>query len=273
MIRWCLSSAPYHSLHTSDFLKLPSERTLRDYTHFIKSRVGFSSELDQLLADESQVNTLPEWKRHVVLVLDEMKVKESLVFDKHETEVVGFVDVGDVNNELADLERKCSTADQHPAIATHMLVLMVREVFTGSCFPYAHFPTTMSKAEHLFDIVWEAIERIEHKKLKVIVVCSEGASTNQKMFRMHGESLSCQHYNPVYKTTNRYSGEERPVFFVSDVPHLLKTTRNNWSHSFSHGCTRKLWVSYNVYQCIMVRLSIYKRGEISFIYALSLLIL
>ena len=51
------------------------------------------------------MNTLPEWKRHVVLVLDEMKVKESLVFDKH---------------ELANLERECSTADQHPAIATHM---------------------------------------------------------------------------------------------------------------------------------------------------------
>ena len=149
MNRWCLnlkllSSAAYHSLRTSGFLKLPSERTLRDYTHFIKSKAGVSSELDQLLADESQVSTLPEWKRHVVLVLDEMKVKESLVFNKQETEVVGFVDMGDVNNELADLERECSTADQHPTIATHMLVLMVRGVFTGLRFPYAHFPTTTS---------------------------------------------------------------------------------------------------------------------------------
>ena len=31
----------------------------------------------------------------------------------------------------------------------------------------------------------------------------------------------------------------RPLF---NVPHLLKTTRNNWSHSFSHGYTRKLCV-------------------------------
>ena len=157
MIRWCLnlkllSSAAYHSLRTSGFLKLPSERTLRDYTHFIKSKAGFSSELDQLLADESQVNILPEWKRHVILVLDEMKVKESLVFDKHETEVVGFVDMGDVNNELADLERECSTTDQHPAIATHMLVLMVRGVFTGLRFPYAMQPVrgNSSRKRRLF---------------------------------------------------------------------------------------------------------------------------
>ena len=141
-------------------------------------------------------------------------MKESLGFDKQETEVVGFVDMGDVNNELADLERECSTADQHPAIATHMQVLMVQGVFTGLRFPYAHFPTTTSKAEHLFHIVWEAIERIEYKKLKVIVVCSDGASTNRKMFRIHGES-SCQPYHPVYKITNRYSEEERPVFLMS----------------------------------------------------------
>ena len=136
MIRWCLnlkllSSAAYQSLRTSGFLKLPSERLLQDYTHFIKSKANFSSELDQLLADESQVSTLPEWKRHVVLVLDEMKVKESLVFDKHETKVVGFVDIRDVNNELDDLERQCSATNQHPVIVTHMLVLMVRGVFTG----------------------------------------------------------------------------------------------------------------------------------------------
>ena len=136
MIRWCLnlkllSSAAYHSLRTSGFIKLPSERTLRDYTHFIKPKAGFSSELDQLLADELLVETLPDWKRHVVLVLDEVKIKESLVFDKHETEVVGFVDMGDINNKLADLEKQCSTNHQYPTIATHMLVLMVRGVFTG----------------------------------------------------------------------------------------------------------------------------------------------
>ncbi len=54
MIQWCLnlkllSSSAYHSLRTSGFVKLPSERTLRDYTHFIKSKPGFYSDLDQYL--------------------------------------------------------------------------------------------------------------------------------------------------------------------------------------------------------------------------------
>lgn len=72
-----------------------------------------------------------------------------------------------------------SLTDQRPAIATHMLLL---GVFTGLRFPYALFPTTTTKAELVFDVVWEAIERIEHKQLQVIVVCSDGASTNCKCF-------------------------------------------------------------------------------------------
>lgn len=110
------------------------------------------------MADESQVNIIPEWKGYVVLVLDEMKVKKRLVFDKHETNMVGFVDIGDAN-KLADFERECFATDQHPAITAHMLVLTIQGVFTGLRFPYAHFQTTMGKAEHLFDIVWEAIQR------------------------------------------------------------------------------------------------------------------
>ena len=107
MVRWCLnlkllSSAAYHSLRTSGFLTLPSEHTLRDYTHFIKSPAGFSSDLDQFLAEEADVDHLPDWKRHITLVLDEMKIKECLVCDKHETEVIGFADVGESTTILLD---------------------------------------------------------------------------------------------------------------------------------------------------------------------------
>ena len=41
--------------------------------------------------------------------------------------------------------------------------------------------------------------------------------------------------------------EERWLYFFCDVPHLIKTTRNCWSHSFGHGQTRQLWVSSWIY--------------------------
>lgn len=260
MIRWCLnlkllSSSAYHSLRTSGFIKLPSERTLSDYTHYVKSRVGFYSDLDKQLADEAELSKLPEWKKHIVLSIDEMKLKEGLVYNKNEMEVIGFMDLGDVYNQLAKLERECSTEEEHPPLADHILVIMVRGIFTRLKFPYAHFPTKTLTSESIFTIVWEAIERLENLGFKVLVITADGASPNRKFFRLHSDKKTQSPYNPVYKTVNPYTNENRPLFFMSDVPHLLKTSRNNWSHSFAHGRTRKLWVR-----------SLYKKSYIIIMY-------
>ena len=245
MIRWCLnikllSTSAYHALRTSGFMKLPSERTLRDYTHYIKARSGFQGDVDQELVKEAKLNELPDRKKHIVLLLDEMKVKENLVYDKHETNVIGFVDIADVNNEIAELENECSSSNFGPlkAVATHMLVLMVRGIFIKLEFPYAHFPSKDLTGEHLFSILWEAIERLEKLGFKVMVITADGASCNRKFFRMHGDGSEV-----CYKTKNPYTSEDRSIFFVSDPPHLIKTTRNCWSHSHAHGNTRDLWVS------------------------------
>ena len=113
-------------------MQLPSERTLRDYTHYTKARSGFQDDIDEELMKEAKLKDLPNWKKHIVLLLDEMKLKENLVYDKHETNVVGFVDVGDFNNQITELEKECSSDDFGPreSIATHLLVLMVRGIFT-----------------------------------------------------------------------------------------------------------------------------------------------
>ena len=213
MVRWCLnlkllSSAAYNSLRTSGFLTLPSERTLRDYAHFIKSPAGFSSDLDQFLAEEADVDHLPDWKRHITLVLDEMKIKECLVYDKHETEVIGFADVGKINNHLARFERQCNGQECPVSLATHMLVLMVQGIFTGLRFPYVHFPTANITCEQLFNLLWEGIERLEHKGFKVLVVSADGAASNRKLFRMHGENTGTSPYNPTYKTINPYTDNQ-----------------------------------------------------------------
>ena len=54
MIKWCLylrykSSGAYEALKESGCLKLPSQRTLRDYTHVIKAANGFTLEGDEQL--------------------------------------------------------------------------------------------------------------------------------------------------------------------------------------------------------------------------------
>lgn len=232
LIKWCLnlkllSSSAYHAMRTSGFLKLPSERTLRDYVHYFSSRPGFQEEVHQQLLGEVKVESLPENRRFVCLVLDEMKIKEGLVYNKYSGELIGFADLGDINNELVKLEQ----GDERPSIAKYVLAIMVRGLLFKLEFPYAHFGTEGITADFLYPLIWEAIRLLEVDGVKVLCITADGASPNRKFFRMH----KTPDFPFPHKAKNPYAKEERWVFFISDPPHLIKTVRNCWSHSGPSG--------------------------------------
>ena len=89
IIRWCLylrhlaGSGAYEMLRESGAIKLPSQRTLRDYTYYTKTKSGFGDDVDQQLMEAAQIHTCPERDKYVVLVMDEMHIKEDIVYDKH----------------------------------------------------------------------------------------------------------------------------------------------------------------------------------------------
>ena len=121
MIRWCLhlkllSSSAYHAMRSSGYITLPSERTLRDYTRWIESNTGCQPEVTQQLLDELNKVKLPEHlKSHVAVVFDEVKIKEGIVYDKHNCRMLGFVDMGDINNELLQFQRSLEDKRQLPS--------------------------------------------------------------------------------------------------------------------------------------------------------------
>jgi len=119
---------------------LPSERTLRDYTHFIKPSTGFSVSVDGQLQREAKLDSISSSQRHFCLALDEVKM-EDLVFDKHSGEMIGFIDIGDINNQLAALYQSCISDNNvyKPLLTTHMLVFMVCGLLTDLKLPYAQF--------------------------------------------------------------------------------------------------------------------------------------
>lgn len=75
--------------------------------------------------------------------------------------------------------------------------------------------------DQLYSLVWGYVRRLEACGFKVIALTCDSASPNRKfssMMRLNGNE------GPVYKTVNAYSNEEnRPIFFISDPPHLIKT--------------------------------------------------
>ena len=65
-------------MRSSGFITLPSERTLRDYTNYIKCALGYQQEVVDMMQVKWKCDQLPECRRYVTLLFDEMKVKEDI---------------------------------------------------------------------------------------------------------------------------------------------------------------------------------------------------
>ena len=99
----------------SGVLILPSRRRLRDYKNYITPKRGFNP---QIVAElKSKVKDISDFEKYVVLLFDEIKLQEQLVWDKHTGELIECEDLGDVDVNFAGLK----ITDE---IATHMLVFM-----------------------------------------------------------------------------------------------------------------------------------------------------
>ena len=68
----------------------------------------------------------------------------------------------------------------------------------------------------------------------MLAATCDGASTNRRLVKVHDLKAKF-----IYKVQNVYAKDKRELFFFSDPPHLIKTTRNCWSSS-----ARSLWVCH-----------------------------
>ena len=235
IIKWCLylrhlSGKAYETLKDSGIITLPSQRTLRDYTHYSTTTIGFSHEVDQHLVDVADLSH--DLHKYVVLIIDEMHIKEELVYDKHQGSLIGFVNLGETNNKLLEFEAALSQESKKAPLASSMLVMMVRGLFYKLNYPYAQFGCANLSGDQLFDPVWQAILRLERLGFCVLALTCDGASPNRRLWKLHSRTDEM-----VYKIPNPYA-TDRQLFFISDPPHLLKTIRNSWYNK-----KRKLWVS------------------------------
>ena len=163
-----------------------------------------------------------------------MKVMENLVLDKNTGELIGFTDLGDPALNFAALEKANS-------IATHALAFLVRGVCTELKVGLAHFSTTGATAAQLMPLFWEAVSILEtSSNLWVIAATSDGASANRRLYRLHKPLDGNSDTDVCYRTINLFA-PHRFIYFFSDAPHLVKTTRNCLMHSGSVKSTRCVW--------------------------------
>ena len=227
IIRFCISLAAksgsaYDELRSSGILTLPSRRTLRDYTNYIKPSVGFNPQVTAELIRTTE--NLVGFNRFICLTFDEIKVQENLVFDKYTGDLVGFVDLGDTDLNF-------STFADQSKLASYVMVFYIRGLASKLKFSFSYFGTNGMTAHQIMSLFWEAVAILELScKLPVICAVADGNSSNRKFFKMHGlmdDALS----NIVYRSINLYAEDESFLYFFADPPHLIKTARNCLFHS------------------------------------------
>ena len=186
VIHYCLSlaakSSPaydeicYDEKTGTRYFMLPSRQRLRDHKNYIKSQCSFNSRIVNELRNKTK--SFSENEKFVVLLMDEMKIQENLVWDKHSGELTGYVDLGDVNLNYATLSKV-------EEIAAHVLVFLIRSIVNPLKFSLVNFATTGATATQIFPLLWKTISICEMNMLKVLAVTCDGASPNRKLFKMH----------------------------------------------------------------------------------------
>ena len=137
----------------------------------IKASTGFSSQVDEMLKRGAESFGTDERDKCVLLLLDEMHVRNDLVYDKHSGELSGFVNLGEMNEQLLNLENSLQRGNPSSStkrqLASTMMVFMVKGLFSQLQFPYVQFPCKNLSGDLLYDPFWEAVSRIERCGLKV----------------------------------------------------------------------------------------------------------
>ena len=170
--------------------------------------------------------------------MDEVHIKDDLVYDKHNWQLISYQNLGDINNHLLRYEAALSgDSPLDKPIAQTMLVFMVRGLFTKLEFPYAQLSCSTLTGELLVDPLWEAVARLERQDVRVLALTCDGASPNRRLWKIHSNKDT----TIMYKANNIYTHPVRPLYFISDPSHLIKTTRNCWWSN-----KRNLWVSYGI---------------------------
>ncbi|KAK3929509.1 Transposable element P transposase, partial [Frankliniella fusca] len=234
-----LSPNAYEFLGDSKILSLPSKRRLFDYSHFIESKEGCQKELLLMMKKKAEACGNDDHFSYINLMFDEMHIKSGLVVNRSTGELVGFTKLSGIDEELAKIQTELKMKTYRPRLARKVLVYVAQGITNDICDVVAIFTTDDLSAYQLYDRSWDVISHLEEVGLKVLTLTADGASVNRKFFMMHKSLHGSTPF--TYCTKNLASEDHRPLYFIIDPPHLLKTIRNALANSFSHRNSRQLW--------------------------------
>jgi hypothetical protein len=192
VIKWCLriyikSHGLYEDLRNSGGLKLPSGRLLSDYKNFDSPDSGWKTSHLQNMKTQFKKMKPPKHAKLGGLIFDEVKIKEGLVFDCKNWELIGFTDLqGDgISDEKTGAEKPTDN------LATHVLQIFFRSPFFKFDYPCAFFLTKGTTALQLLNrIFWLGVSMLHIFEFEIIFCCCDGASSNRSFIMLNIDDKS-----------------------------------------------------------------------------------
>lgn len=201
---WCIkllmqSSSSYKQLYESEIITIPHYRNLQK---IINQRSIKSVHKNPLQYIEVNVNLLKDFEKIVVLQMDEIHINS--LFSYKGGSIIGGSSVNSNKN------------------ATSVHALLISSLMSSYRDIVRLIPVETAKAEYLYEIVKATIIDLEKISVKVIAIVSDNNSINRKIFKQFSSKneLEISVPNPAIPS--------RPLFFLLDSVHLLKSIRNNW---------------------------------------------
>jgi hypothetical protein len=183
-------------------LVLPGESTIRRWLNSISFSTGFSDKyFEQIKLKTSEMSYV---EKKCVILLDEISIMKFIEYNKTLDLIEGFEDIGMLGRTNK--------------IGSHALVVMLRGLYKNWKFPLCYFFTGSGiKGDNLVLIVKTCVQKVlDLKLIPTCIVCDQGTQ-NRRMFSI----LKGTEDNPH---TTIYG---QKLFLIYDLPHLIKSLRNN----------------------------------------------
>ncbi|XP_040071857.1 uncharacterized protein LOC120844250 [Ixodes scapularis] len=209
-----LSTRAYEHMRTEGILRLPCRSTLERFMGSSRGEVGVTDLVKQRLRAELSSYTSSQ-SRTSSLIIDEMRVKQRLLYVKQRDAFIGEVDYGQgVPVETTD----------EPVLANSLLCFILSGLSTSFRIPVAYFFTKNCKGRELHLLMRQVLKEVEAVGFVVVRVVTDNHRINVMAFQ-----LLCN--GTLTHVLPHPENPDRKLFLAFDQCHLIKNVRSQFLQS------------------------------------------
>ncbi|KAH9366530.1 hypothetical protein HPB48_010316 [Haemaphysalis longicornis] len=161
-----LSTKAYEHVRTEKLLKLPCRSTLQNYIGSSSFETGFNDLIQARLKVELEKLEVPQ-SRVCSLIVDEMRIKPKLQYNKQRDCFVGHVDMGVANEAGAE-----------PVLANSLLCFIINGLSTAYRIPVACFFTKGLNGKQLSTLTRHVMNKVEEAGFTILRFVSDNHKVN-----------------------------------------------------------------------------------------------